>query len=101
LKKWDGKEVWLDPYVLDELYNPKELLHEAKLSVPFKGKGGKITHWNAIYVDPSHSNSAKEPAVQQTNLQYSRARLKVLANASSNNIKGSSLQIVVLLQSHL
>ena len=61
-KKWDGKEVWLDPYVLDELYDPKELLHGAKLSVPFKGKGGKITHWNAIYVDPSHSNSAKEPA---------------------------------------
>ena len=40
-KKWDGKEVWLDPYVFDELYDPKELLHGAKLSVPFKVRGGK------------------------------------------------------------
>jgi len=64
-KKWDGKEVWLDAYVLDELYDSKELLHGAKISVPFKGKGGKITHWNAIYVDPEEpapSQSVEEPA---------------------------------------
>jgi len=37
-KKWDGKEVWLEAYVLDELYNSTEMLHGAKLMVPFKGK---------------------------------------------------------------
>ena len=61
-KKWDGKEVWLEAYVVDELYNSTEMLHGAKLMVPFKGKGGKITHWNTIYIDPSQSNCAEEPA---------------------------------------
>jgi len=54
-----GRERGLaGPIHADEFYDPKELLHGAKLSVPFKGKGGKITHWNAIYVDPSHYKRA-------------------------------------------
>lgn len=52
-KRWDGKEVWLDPEILDELYDSSELYNGANISVPWKGKGGKISHWNAVFVDPN------------------------------------------------
>ena len=51
-KKWDGKEVWLDAEVLDELYSKNELVHGCKITVPWKSKK-KITHWNAVFIDPS------------------------------------------------
>ena len=51
-RKWDGKEVWVDPEVLDELYDSSELFHGAKIKYPWRGKGGKITHWNGVFVDP-------------------------------------------------
>ena len=54
-KRWDGKEVWLDPEILDELYDSTELYDGASISVPWKGKGGKISHWNAVFVDPNVS----------------------------------------------
>ena len=50
-RKWDGKEVWLDAEVLDELYSENELVHGCKITVPWKSK--KITHWNAVFIDPS------------------------------------------------
>jgi len=57
-RKWDGKEVYVDKEVLDELYDSSELVHGAKISYPWRSKGGKLTHWNAIFVDPTVSSSA-------------------------------------------
>ena len=54
-KRWDGKEVWLDTEVLDELYESSELFHGANVIVPWKGKGGKISHWKGVFVDPEVS----------------------------------------------
>ena len=51
-KRWDGKEVWLDTEVLDELYKSSELFHVAN---PWKGKGGKISHRKGVFVDPEVS----------------------------------------------
>ena len=52
-KRWDGKEVWLDATILDELYDSSELFNGANITVPWRGKGGKITHWKAVFIDPS------------------------------------------------
>jgi len=57
-RKWDGKEVYEDKEVLDELYDSSELVHGAKISYPWRLKGSKLTHWNAIFVDPMVSSSA-------------------------------------------
>ena len=51
-KQWDGKEVYINAEVLDELYSKEELVHSAQVTVPWKLKG-KISHWKAIYIDPS------------------------------------------------
>ena len=51
-KRWDGKEVYSNAEVLDELYSKEELVHSAQVTVPWKSKG-KISHWKAIYIDPS------------------------------------------------
>ena len=48
--KWDGKEVWLDAEVLDELYDETELIHGSTISVPWKSKG-KIIHWKAVFIE--------------------------------------------------
>ena len=66
-RKWDGKEILLDKGVLDELYDSTELFDGAQLVVPFKGKGGKITHWNAVFVTP-------EKAVKPTATSESQAQ---------------------------
>ena len=52
-KRWDGKEVWLDTKILNELYDSSELFDDANIIVPCKGKGGKISHWNAVFIDPN------------------------------------------------
>ena len=39
--KWDEKEVWLEAEVLDKLYDATELINDANIVVPFRGKGGK------------------------------------------------------------
>ena len=49
--KWDGKEAYVEREVLDELYDSTKLIHGAKLLYPWRGKGGKLTHWNAIFVE--------------------------------------------------
>ena len=58
-KRWDGKEVWLDAEVLDELYESNELYHGADVIVPWKGKGGKISHWKGVFVDPTVAQQGK------------------------------------------
>lgn len=50
-KRWDGKEIWIEAEVLDELYSEAELVHGAEITMPWRSKG-KITHWKAIFVDP-------------------------------------------------
>ena len=59
-KRWDGKEVYINAEVLDELYSEEELVHGAPVTVPWKSKG-KISHWKAIYVDPSIKHLDPEP----------------------------------------
>ena len=63
-KRWDGKEVYINADVLDELYSEYELVHGAPVTVPWKSKG-KITHWKAIYIDSSHT----QQLTQQPNLE--------------------------------
>ena len=57
-RKWDGKKVYIEREVLDELYNSTKLIHGAKILYPWRGKDRKLTHWNAIFVDPVVSGSA-------------------------------------------
>lgn len=64
-KHWDSKEIWLDCSILDKLYDTTKLFDGASLTVLFKGKGGKITHWNAKFVDPKVDASVV-PAEQAT-----------------------------------
>ena len=52
-KKYDNKEMWISAQLLDELYEPSELQHGKPVIVPWKGKGGKIQHWNAVFIDPT------------------------------------------------
>ena len=42
-KRWDGKEVWLDTEVLDELYESSKLFYGANVIVPWKGKEGRLS----------------------------------------------------------
>ena len=62
-KRCDGKEVWLDATILDELYDSSKLFNGANITVPWRGKGGKITHWKAVYIDPV---SAKQQGIMIT-----------------------------------
>ena len=73
-KRWDGKEVWLDAEVLDELYDATELVNGANVVVPFRGKGGKITHWNAVFVE--NNKEPPEPAVAATTINEDPAAAK-------------------------
>ena len=52
-KRWDGKEIWLEATVLDELYEPTQLTYGSHVSIPWKGKGGRISYWNAVIVNPN------------------------------------------------
>ena len=58
-KRWDGKEVWLDSEILDELYNSSELFHGANITVPWKCKGGIIIHWKAVFINPNSPQQGK------------------------------------------
>ena len=53
INRWDGREAWLDAMILDEMYNTSELFNSANITVPWIGKGGKITHWKAVFINPS------------------------------------------------
>ena len=46
-KKWDGKTIWLDGEWLHSLYDHSELVPGNKLSLPWMGKGGRMTYWSA------------------------------------------------------
>ena len=41
-KRCDGKEIWLEATVLDELYEPTQLTYGSHVSISWKGKGGRI-----------------------------------------------------------
>ena len=51
-KRWDGKEIWLEATVLDELYEPTQLTHGSQVIIPWKGKGSRISYWKAVIVNP-------------------------------------------------
>ena len=47
-----GKVLSLEGGWLESLYQPNELSVGSKLKLPWSGKGGKVTYWNAVVVDP-------------------------------------------------
>ena len=51
-KRWDGKVLYLEAEWLESLYQPNVLVIGSKLKLPWSGKGGKVTYWNAVVVDP-------------------------------------------------
>ena len=58
-KRWDGKVLSLEGEWLESLYQPNELVIGSKLKLPWSGKGGKITNWNAVVVDPNSTTTAQ------------------------------------------
>ena len=64
----DRKEVYINAEVLDELYSKVELVYSAQVTVPWKSKG-KISHWKAIYIDPSAPT--QQPGKSPIEIPYS------------------------------
>ena len=62
-KRWDGKVLFMDGEWLESLYQPNELVIGSKLKLPWSGKGGKISYWNAVVVDPNSTNKALGMAI--------------------------------------
>ena len=58
-KRWDGKVLSLEGEWLESLYQPNKLVIGSKLKLPWSGKGGKITYWNAVGVDPNSTTKAQ------------------------------------------
>jgi len=81
-KRWDGKEIWLESTVLDELYDVTELVDGAKITVPFKGKGGKMSHWNAVFVDPATAETSAAAATSQPAAATIETRIETAATGS-------------------
>ena len=50
-KRWDGKEIFLEASVLEDLYEPAQLMHGSHVTIPWKGKGGRVSNWNAVIVN--------------------------------------------------
>ena len=50
-KRWDGKEIELQREWVENLYTADELHIGKKLNLPWPGKGGNVTYWNAVVVD--------------------------------------------------
>ena len=61
-KRWDGREILLDADWLETLYQPSQLVEGKVLSLPWRGKGGRIVHWRAILIPSTPSRSAPIPA---------------------------------------
>ena len=83
-KRWDGKEVWLEAEVLDELYDASELVDGANVVVPFRGKGGKITHWKAIFVE--HNKKQEKTAVTTTTEPTADKGAAATSTAKNNDV---------------
>ena len=62
-KRWDGKVLFMEGEWLESLYQPNELVIHSKLKLPWSGKGGKISYWNAVLVDPNSTNKALGMAI--------------------------------------
>ena len=58
-KRWDGKVLFLEGEWLETLYQPNELVIGSKLKLPWSGKGGKISYWNAVVVDLNSTTKAQ------------------------------------------
>ena len=69
-KRWDEKEVWLDSEILDELYDSTELFNGASVTVPWKGKKGKISHWKAVFIDPNVPRQGNDIMTKVNNYLY-------------------------------
>ena len=50
-KRWDGKEIWVDGEWLEGLYKPSELTDGHRIRLPWQGKRGHVTYWDAVIVD--------------------------------------------------
>jgi len=70
--------------VLDELYDSTELYHGARIQYPWRGKGGKVTHWSAIFVDPEQERGAQE-TVEKIDSSSAAVRLRPAAEATDSS----------------
>ena len=75
-KRWDGKEVELDGGWLESLYSPEELETGSELSLPWPGKGKKVTNWKVVIVDPT------EKPIQKKETQVSHAKQDKIPSAT-------------------
>ena len=58
-KRWDGKEIELLGEWVENLYTEDELKIGNELTLPWPGKGGNVTNWNAVVVDGSGKKAEK------------------------------------------
>ena len=74
--------------MLDKLYAEEELTDGAQITVPFKGKGGKVGHWNAIFVKQTSSATAtSEHTTAATALVKAKEGVYTISEITSfNNI---------------
>ena len=63
-KCWDGKEIELQVEWVENLYTKDELKIGNKLNLPWPGKGGSVTNWNAVVVDGSRKKAEKAKKVE-------------------------------------
>ena len=68
---WTGSE-------LRSLYDHSELVPGNKLSLPWMGKGGRMTYWSAVLVDPSQELSSDKSASAQKRQKGTYLHLAVL-----------------------
>jgi hypothetical protein len=50
-----GVEVFLHTYLIKELHEANDLLHALAV---WRGRGGAVTHWTGVWLDPSTSIGA-------------------------------------------
>ena len=85
-KKWDGKMIWLDGEWLRSLYDHSELVPGNKLSLPWMGKGGRMTYWSVVLVDPSQELSSDKSASAQKRQKGTYLHLAVLVGLQLTGI---------------
>lgn len=64
-KRWDGKEIELQGEWLESLYSTEELTPGKKLTLPWPGKGKKVTEWNVVVVDPGQKQATQVESAER------------------------------------
>lgn len=58
-KRWDGKIIWVNANWMEELYVASELVSGLKVKLPWANKGGRMSYWNAVVVDPQSCTASE------------------------------------------